>query len=236
MRNGLSLRQRRFVTATEPSLIDAEDLPPEQRLALAYTPAKLRPKFAALLAFDQRLARIAGNTSEPALGQMRLAWWRDILARPVAVRPQGDAVLDALGEQWAGSENELIALVDGWEVLVASEQIGPGELKRFAAGRSLAYHSLHPTDENDLYARIRMAATRYALADAGTHLSDTAERELFLKYGLEGSCPDIRLPRELRGLAVLEALALRSLKRSGRPLMEGRGAALTAFWAGLIGR
>ncbi len=211
-------------------------MPPEQRLALAYTPANLRPKLAALFAFDQRLARIVANTSEPALGQMRLAWWREILAKPVADRPQGDAVLDALGEQWAGAEAELIGLVDGWEILVASEQIGPSELKQFAAGRSSVYHALHPTEDRDLHARIRMAATRYALADAATHLSDPAERELFLKYGLEGSRPDKRLPGEFRGLAVLEALALRSLKRGGRPLMEGRGASLVALRAGLIGR
>jgi phytoene synthase len=42
------------------------------------------------------------------------------------------------------------------------------------------------------------------------------------------------LPKTLRGLAVLEALALRALRRGGRPLMEGRGAPLTAFRAAIF--
>lgn len=236
MPTGSSLRPRRSVTATEQSLIDAEDLPLEQRLALAYTPARLRPKLAAFFALDQRLARIVSKTGEPVLAQMRLAWWRETLGKQVIGRPQGDAVLDALGEYWNGDEAALVALVDGWEVLVAKEQVGPGELKHYASGRSLAYLRLFPTEDIDLAARIRMAATRYALADAASHLSDPGERELFLTYGLGGSCPAVRLPRELRGLGVLEALALRALRRGGRALMEGRGASLAALWAGLIGR
>lgn len=206
------------------------------QLALAYTPVNLRAKLVAFFELDQRLARIVAKAGEPTLAQMRLAWWREMLGKLVADRPQGDAVLDALGEHWSGAEAELVALVDGWEILVAQEQVGPGDLKHYASGRSLAYLALFPTGDTNLAARIRMAATRYALADAAAHLSESGERELFVAYGLNGSCPDLRLPSELRGLAVLEALALRALKRGGRPLMEGRGASLTAFWAGLIGR
>ena len=33
------------------------------------------------------------RTTEPMLGQMRLAWWRDALGKPVDERPRGDAVL-----------------------------------------------------------------------------------------------------------------------------------------------
>jgi phytoene synthase len=31
------------------------------------------------------------------LGQMRLAWWREALGKPLADRPRGDEVLDAVG-------------------------------------------------------------------------------------------------------------------------------------------
>ncbi len=130
MRGGSPQQQRRSATATEAPPIDAEQFPPEQHLALAYTPAGLRPKLAALLAFDQRLARIASSGTEPALAQMRLAWWRETLTKPVPDRPQGDAVLDALGQHWTGGEAELIALVDGWEILVVSERIGAAEACR----------------------------------------------------------------------------------------------------------
>ena len=45
------------------------------------------------------------------LGQMRLAWWREALGKPVADRPRGDRVLDAIGQDWAGREAALVAMV-----------------------------------------------------------------------------------------------------------------------------
>ncbi|MEI9850036.1 MAG: squalene/phytoene synthase family protein [Sphingomonas sp.] len=51
---------------------------------------------AALLALDDALARLIRTTGEPALGQMRLAWWRESLERLDAAPPPAEPVLATL--------------------------------------------------------------------------------------------------------------------------------------------
>lgn len=209
-------------------------LPPEAGLALAWTPQKVRGALTTALQLDRRLARIVARTTEPMLGQMRLAWWREALGKPVADRPRGDAVLDAIGEHWQGGEERLVAMVDGWEVLVTAEQLGPAEAEAFGTGRAAFFNALHDERDAATGQRVAAAGLRWALADAAASLSDTAEREVLRKVALGAMRQGGRLPGTLRGLAVLDALALRSLRRGGRPLMEGRGSALAALKAAIF--
>jgi len=204
-----------------------------QRLALLHSPAQERDRLMTALALDARLARIAGQTSEVMLGQMRLAWWRDMLAGSAADRPAGDAVLDAIGLHWAGREGPLGAMVDGWEVLVASDEMQREQILEFGQGRAAPFAALAPDEKAG--ARAECAAMRWAIADAAANLSDDAERDRFIETGLSLEAGGGRLPRSLKGLGVLEALAIRSLKRGGCALMEGRGAALTAMQAAILG-
>lgn len=214
---------------------DAADLPPEAGLALAWSGSKVRGPLTMALQLDRRLARIVARTSEPMLGQMRLAWWRDALGKPVADRPRGDAVLDGLGVQWAGRERALIELVNAWEVLVTAERLGPDEIESFAAGRGAFFAALARNGaQNDLSARLSAAGRRWALADAASGVSKNIERAALVAAGLAVTVRAGRLPRELRGVAVLEALALRGLNRGGRPLMEGRGASLAVLRAAIF--
>lgn len=212
----------------------AGDLPEgAARLALLHTPAPSRARLAALLALDARLARIAGQTSEVMLGQMRLAWWRDVLGESPEARPRGDAVLDAIGQHWRGREAALVEIVDAWEVLVASDTMGRDDILAFARGRAAPFAAL--AEEDTQAERVRAAGLRWALAEAAPRLSDEAERERFVEVGLEHCGSRARLPRALKGLAVLDALAVRALRRGGRDLMEGRGAALAALRAAVLG-
>lgn len=210
-----------------------EDLPAEAEMALAYSDPRLRDALRTALALDHRLARIAGQTSEVMLGQMRLAWWRDTLKSPVSERPQGDAVLDRIAIDWHGREAALREVVDAWEVLVAAEAMERADILAFAQGRAAPFAALAEGDEEAELARL--AGVRWALAEAAPRLSDPAERERFVALGLEHVGSRSRLPRALRGIAVLDALAIRALKRGGRPLMEGRGAALSALRASVLG-
>jgi 15-cis-phytoene synthase len=213
---------------------DPETLPPEAELALAWSPQKVRGPLTMALGLDRRLARIVARTTEPMLGQMRLAWWREALGKPVAERPRGDAVLDGLGQHWAGREAALIAMVDGWEVLVTADTLGPDEIAVFGAGRGAFFGALIGKASGCDQNRVAAAAFRWAVADAATAVSNPDERARLIAAGL-ASCKDVgRLPKALRGLAVLDALARRALRRGGTPLMEGRGASLTALRAAIF--
>ena len=127
-------------------------------------------------------------------------------------------------------------LVDGWEVLIVAENLNGGDLKAFAGGRAAPVVNLLQSEDEDQSLRIDGAMGRYAFADLAAGLSDDRERKLAIEYGLGRATPPVRLVKAARGIAVLEALSLRSLKRGGRPLMEGRGAALTATRAAIFGR
>lgn len=213
----------------------ADPLPPEAGLALAWSGSKVRGPLSIALQLDRRLARVVARTTEPMLGQMRLAWWRDALGKSVAERPRGDAVLDGLGAHWAGCEAPLIALVNAWEILITAERLRPGEIESFAAGRGAFFAALAGDGApDDLSARLVGAGQRWALADAASGVSNHIERAALVAAGLAVTRRSKRLPRELRGIAVLEALALRGLNRGGRPLMEGRGAPLAILRAAIF--
>ncbi len=212
-----------------------DPLPPEAELALAWSGPKVRGALSMALQLDRRLARIVGRTQEPMLGQMRLAWWRDALGKPVAQRPRGDAVLDGLGREWEGREAFLVQMVDGWEVLVTAQSLGRDEAEVFAAGRGAFFAGLpDPPVSETLAARLATAGRCWALADAAARVSDPAERALLVEAGQATQVPEGRIARGLGGLAVLEALSVRALARGGRPLMEGRGASLVALRAAIF--
>lgn len=171
------------------------------------------------------------RTSEPMLGQMRLAWWRDALARPVKERPRGDLVLDGIGLHWAGRESSLAEMVDGWEVLLSAERLGLGEAEAFGRARGAFFAALAPDSSPAVATRLAAVGSRWALADAAAAVSDEEERAALVAAAFataqDGTAP--RLLRGFRGVAVLDVLATRALQRGGRPLMEGRGAALAAL-------
>jgi phytoene synthase len=214
----------------------ADGIPPEVELALSWSRRGVRNSLAIALRLDRRLARIVARTSEPMLGQMRLAWWREALAKPAGDRPRGDAVLDGVANHWAGREAALAAMVDGWEVLVTAERLGPNEADILGSGRGAFFAALAP-EASPAQARRLVAAGRcWALADAAARVADTDERAVLVAAGLAAQETGARFPPGLRGLAVLEGLALRALRRGGRPLMEGRGASLAALRAAIFRR
>lgn len=196
----------------------------------------VRAPLSMALQLDRRLARIAARTHEPMLGQMRLAWWRDALTMPVANRPRGDAVLDGIGQHWAGREAALAAMVDGWEVLVTAERIGQGEAAAFSAGRGAFFTALGAEYDPAMAGCLAVAGQRWAAGDAAAAVSDADERAALIAAGLAQAGATGRLPHPLRGLAILDALARRALARGGRPLMEGRGASITALRAAIFRR
>ncbi|SHN53934.1 squalene/phytoene synthase family protein [Erythrobacter sanguineus] len=213
---------------------ETEILPPEAALALAWSPQEVRARLTMLLQLDRRLARIVARTSEPMLGQMRLAWWRDALRQPKAARPRGDAVLDGIGMVWGGHEAGLIAMIDGWEVLIGETALDLVAIADFAAGRAAPFMALSDDLKDGQRPVVAQGARCWALTDAAIAMSDPAERALFLEAARE-CCDRIgKMPRDLRGLAVLAALARRSVRLGGVPLMAGRGASLAVLQAAIF--
>ncbi len=195
-------------------------------MALAYAPASARPAWAALLALDLRLAGIVRSVHEPLLAQVRLAWWRDRLGEDCANWPAGEPVLQAL-RGWNGHYAGLIALVDGWEELLGEAPLPSASLAALAEGRAQAFVALsRALGEEASIGATHALGLRWALADLAGHLSHPQEIAA-VRALLEASDAKVsRLPRSLRPLPVLHALATR----------DGGRAILVAMRLGLFGR
>lgn len=209
------------------------DLPLERRLALSYAPARARPATLALFALDGALGRVVRSTRETMLGQLRLAWWREALARPLDQQPQGEPVLAALhtfGDQRARLE----CLVDGWEALLGEAPLPQDHLNQFAAGRGEACAVLSGVlGEEEAAGTARLAGSAWALAELAPRLSDPHERDCAAALISQHPWENVGLPRALRPLKLLHGLALRS--KGQAPLLDRRRDILAAFRLGLLG-
>ena len=106
---------------------------PERLLALSYAPAERRAALAALWRLDERMGTIVATAREPAIGAMRLLWWRDALtgldtpgAMPPAEPLLGEIALRLLP---AGLPGRSIAEIEeGWAALLEAEAPGEAEI------------------------------------------------------------------------------------------------------------
>jgi phytoene synthase len=88
---------------------------PDRAIATLFAPAEARDDLFALYAFNAELARIADQVSEPALGAIRLQWWREAIERAAGGEATGHLVADAFGEVLARrslSRNRIAGLID----------------------------------------------------------------------------------------------------------------------------
>ncbi len=209
-----------------------QSLPLVQRLALSYAPASSREDVLNLLLLDQRLASVVHNRGEVMIAQIKLAWWRERLAEPPSQWPKGEPLLQRLQ---AGKIDPacLAPLVDGWEVMLV-ETPEASELEELAKARGRAWSGLiaggSATDA------VKKAAGQWTLAELRI-----ANPELAGELDKAGKSPELagrpqRLPRSLRPLAVLHALAMRAVSRGSTEMLAGPGSALLALRVGLFGR
>lgn len=150
---------------------------PERALALSYA-GQGRAALAALLALDDALAKVLRTTSEPALGQMRLAWWREALERLDTAPPPAEPVLRALAAELlplgiAGAS--LVPIVHGWEVLVEEEALDADALRRFGEGRGVLFVAGGKALGAQAGDPLVSAGQGWALADLAGNLGAPAE-------------------------------------------------------------
>ena len=204
-----------------------ETLPLPARLALSYAPARSREAVLTLLLLDRRLADIVARRGEPAIAQLKLAWWRDRLGGDPADWPEGEPLLARLRE-WPGEPRSLVPLVNGWERLLG-ERLDAAALEEYAHGRAAGWLAIAPDDG------VAATARQWALADLAMHMEPGEERD-GVEAHLRGISVKPGLPRAVRPLVVLHALTMRALARGSGDLLDGPGAALLALRTGLLGR
>jgi len=86
-------------------------------------PHARRPAVAALWALAERLTKLLRDAREPLIGQIKLAWWRDMmamLASDPAALPKGEPLLAELQASWGG-QGGLDTLVDAAETMLLAE-------------------------------------------------------------------------------------------------------------------
>ncbi len=194
---------------------------------MLYAPKPLRQRYYLLLALDAQLARIALMRREPGLAQLKLAWWRDTLANPPA---SGHPLVAELASVWTDAAPALIGLVDAWEEVAvdsslrnAAEQVADARAHAFAAAAAA------PADD-----RCRSAARRWTLVTLSAHAPDQEQRTAMLAAA-HGIAP-VKLPRQLRPLALLDGMARRTARRGGGALLGDRLSPLAALRLGIFGR
>lgn len=212
---------------------------PERNLALSYAPSSGRAGLAALLALDDALARLLRTTREPALGQMRLAWWREALEKLDRAPAPAEPVLrtleaDVLRHGVTGAA--LVPIVHGWEVLIEEEVLDAPAMRRFGEGRGRLFvvaGALLGSRGDPLDA----AGQGWALADLARNLDAEAERATArdMATPLLHAAADARWSREGRALGALAHLARLDLadapRAPGAPSRVGR-----LLWHRLTGR
>lgn len=169
----------------------------------------------ALFALDERLGGIVRLTTEPMIGLVRLAWWREALERldhaPAPAEPLLRALAaDVLPHGVTGAE--LSEIEDGWAALLGGEPDGEAldSHARERGGRLflLAARLLATLLPGPDAGPIAAAGAGWALADlAQRHTSPPVRAEARARARAALAAAPRRWPSALRPLGTLAALA-----------------------------
>lgn len=188
-------------------------LSPEHRLVLAYAAVPHRADFTTLLQFDRALASATAAASEPMLGQIRLAWWRDLIEGEGA-----SAISDPLAVSLRRLANNaslrpiMAQMVNGWERLLAPLPLPTEVLEAYASGRGRGLFGGAALVSGCDVESAGLAGEGWALADFAFHCSDRTTAELALSLA-RTRIDGIRLPRPLLPFTILHRFARRDMAR-----------------------
>lgn len=201
----------------------------EPATVLAWTMAGGDKAASTLFELDATLGAILRSTTEPMVGQMRLAWWREAL-RGLDIAPApAEPVLTALSTEVLPrgiSGGALSASADGWEILLTSTMIDGASLDDYAAGRGTAlFRALARVRRVD--PRIAELAGRgWALADLATHTRETALQDRAARSAADTlaalPCRFARADRLFAAFAIDARMALAGQGIAGGPRRAAR--------------
>ena len=199
----------------------------DRQTALEQLPARVRPAFVALWDLDLAFASVVSTTSEPQVGAIRLAWWRERLEElDQGAAPPAEPRLQAVHAELLPrgiSGAELSKFEDAWlpllDPLPWGEPVVEGLKLRgrilFGIGARLLGR-----DAEDGEA----AGALWSLVDGARHCSDVYSRIFLLEKARAAikELPHQRPHKDLRPMTVLAALAAHDALRN-KPLDVGGG-------------
>lgn len=183
----------------------------DRKVALQQLPRHLRAAFSALWNLDLAFADVVSTSSDPHLGAIRLAWWRERLEEidqqdQTPAEPRLREAARELPKRGASGE-ELSKLEDAWSPLLEpfpwGEEQANGLRLRGSVLFGLGARLLGGDPVN-----AEAAGAFWSLADGAAHCSDPQSRQYLLKEARHAlaAIPG-RMPRHIRPLTVLIALA-----------------------------
>jgi 15-cis-phytoene synthase len=101
---------------------------PPNQLSITYCKPAIRPFFSLLLSFDSRLRDVAVRNTEPLIGQLRLAWWRDAISADTQTPKSGEPLLSALydlqpAEIVTLARASMLDLLTAWEQVIVADDV-----------------------------------------------------------------------------------------------------------------
>ncbi len=104
----------------------------DRYLATLYAPAAVRPALMVLWGLDLELEAVVAGTSEPMIGAIRLAWWREALEALDTGRVPAQPLLRLIAAELIPrgvSGADLAGLEDRWAGLIGSELVPPEHIE-----------------------------------------------------------------------------------------------------------
>ncbi|MEM1131641.1 MAG: hypothetical protein AAGH53_01750 [Pseudomonadota bacterium] len=203
---------------------DPLHLTPWQRLALAYVPVSVRKAQETVLAMDAIGGKICDSTSEMLLGQMRYAWWRDVMNGTSTDRRTGHPLLELIGEQPGFEQQALVPIIDAWESYIVDADGAYGGEHARDRGAALAQCFVRLGMADDSKELDNMLGC-YALWDDIRMGRYDGEAAITVKQVLGKQLNPLRnwkIPRRLRILAIIREMIVRDALHDGwdKPLMR----------------
>lgn len=204
---------------------------PDIELALLHFPARVREAFRALFTIDAAMGDVVARSTDPGLGRIKLAWWREQLEALDSNPPPAEPRLQEVAARLlpAGVTGaELAELEAGWATLL-DQEIDPALIAERGAILFRIGGKLLAADDSKLGA----AGSLYALASVGRRgvpeLFEPA-RKVLIQLRAH------RFHSRARPLTMLARAAARDLDRQEPEGSRGRTAAMLAHrWSGRIG-
>lgn len=173
-------------------------------------PSVIRPAFATLWNLDLAFADVVSTSGEPALGAIRMAWWRERLEGLDQGEVLAEPRLNAINRQLLSrgvTGTELSKLEDAWLPLLEpfpwGEAVATGLRLRGRILFGIGARLLAGSPE-----RAAGAGELWSLVDAANHCSDPRSRALLIdEAGKTVAGLPHRVETELRPLTILAALA-----------------------------